>query len=301
MRNKRRSPRYSENQESKFLVNHGLELCKQLGIKKLLVFAESVIDQRYILKHKGQETIIFLTRNKEKIRAEISSQAKIISLPDQDLSRSDQFQLGLLFSVLYDLINIDETVLCMTGLVGSLRLDNLLITNLLRDNKWFGENEFKKVPEAVIKSKAFIRLLDIAVTLAKQGREGKNIGTIFVLGNFDKNSKYLKQLVLNPFTGHPQESLNIHDVDLIETIREYSSLDGAFIINKKGFLTRAGVFINAPNSKHVKIDKGYGTRHSAAANLTAVSDSVCIAISESSSSITIYFKGSDILRLNSPS
>ena len=289
----------SENRESRVLVNHCFELGKQLGITKILVFAESVLDQRYILENKKDETVILLTKNKEKIREEFLNKCNVVSLPDQELSRSDQFQLGLLFAVLSGQVEYNETVLCITGLVGSLRLDNLLITNLLRDNKWFQKHTYDHVPKKILCSQEFVRLLDIALRLANQGREGKKLGTIFILGDLNSLEKYLDQLVLNPFKGHPKRSRNIHDKDFFETIREYATLDGAFILNNTGVVERAGAYLNPPASNKVNMRKGFGARHAAAANLTAVTDALAITVSESSSSVVVFFEGSIILELNS--
>lgn len=289
----------SENRESRVLVNHCFELGKQLGITKILVFAESVLDQRYILENKKDETVILLTKNKEKIREEFLDKCKVVSLPDQELSRSDQFQLGLLFAVLSGQVEYNETVLCITGLVGSLRLDNLLITNLLRDNKWFQKHTYDHVPKKILCSQEFVRLLDIALRLANQGREGKKLGTIFILGDLNSLEKYLDQLVLNPFKGHPKRSRNIHDKDFFETIREYATLDGAFVLSNTGVVERAGAYLNPPASNKVNMRKGFGARHAAAANLTAVTDALAITVSESSSSVVVFFEGSIIMELNS--
>lgn len=296
--NKKTGTKPSENRESRLLVNHCFDLARQLSITKLLVFAESVLDQRYLVENKGEETIILLTKNKEKIREEFLPHCHVISLPGQDLSRSEQFELGLLIAVLHDLVEHDETVLCMTGLVGTLRLDNLLITNLLRDNTWFHKHTYEKIPKKVLRSQEFFRLLDISLHLASQGREGKKIGTIFVLGEYEKYDKYLKQLVLNPFKGHPMKSRNIHDNDFFETIREFAALDGAFIIDNAGVVERAGTYLNPPASKDASMLKGFGARHAAAASLTAATDALTIAVSESSSSVSVFFDGSLILQLN---
>lgn len=141
-----------------------------------MVFAESVQDQRYILQKRDDETLIFLLTKKTKIKEEFRSQCSVIYLPEQDLSRSEQFQLGLLIAVINNLVDHDETVLCLTGLVGSLRLDNLLITNLQRDNKWFRDHTYDKIPREILSSREFIRLLDIALKLAKQGEGREEFG-----------------------------------------------------------------------------------------------------------------------------
>lgn len=295
---KKSSPKPSENRESRLLANHCFELARTLSITKLLVFAESVLDQRYLVENKGEETIILLTKDKKRIREEFLPHCSVVSLPGQDLSRSEQFELGLLIAVLQNMVEYDETVLCMTGLVGSLRLDNLLITNLLRDNKWFQKHTYEKIPKEVLRSQEFFRLLDISLHLAKQGREGKKVGTIFVLGDYTKFDKYLKQLVLNPFKGHPKKDRNIHDNDFFETIREFTSLDGAFVVDNAGVVEKAGTYLNPPASKDTSMLKGFGARHAAAASLTAVTDALTIAVSESASTVSVFFGGSLILQLN---
>ena len=107
--------RPSENRESNLLVKHCFELCKELGISKILAFAESIRDQRFISQCQGMETVILLARKEAHLKKEIVNKWHIIRLPDQDITRTDQFQLGLLFSVLNDLVKVDETVFCLTG------------------------------------------------------------------------------------------------------------------------------------------------------------------------------------------
>lgn len=297
---KKSTARPSENRESRLLVNYCFELGRQLGITKILVYAESVQDQRYILKNREAETIILLSRDNVQIKEEILSECSVVSLPDQDLSRSEQFELGLLIAVLNNLVEYDETVLCMTGLVGSLRLDNLLITNLQRDNNWFKKHDYELIPKNILRSQEFIRLLDIALRLAKQGREGKPIGTIFVLGDYRRYERYLEQLVLNPCAGHPRKNRNIHDSEFFETIREFAALDGAFVIDNEGVVEKVGVYLKPPADKSIRLPKGLGTRHAAAALLTAATDALTIAVSESSSSVMVFSGGSPILQFKQP-
>ena len=298
MNDKRKPKKVSENRESRLLVRHSFEMARELGISKILVYAESVQDQRYICKIKKHEKIIFLSQNTEDIHEEFRESYDIITLPYHDLSRSEQFQLGLLIATLSDKVEIDETVLCMAGLVGSLRLDNLLITNLQRDNKWFKQHTYESIPKELLLSKQFIKLLDIALRLAKEGREGKKIGTMFVLGNPNSYSEHYEQMILNPFLGHPEEFRNMHNEEFFETIREFAALDGAFVINNEGTFEGAGIYIRPPASNHHKRPRGLGARHTSAAAFTAKIDALVITLSESSSTVTVFSKGSAVLALN---
>jgi hypothetical protein len=289
----------TENRESKILVEHCFDIARQLGISKLLVFAESVTDRKSIMKYQDSETIIWLTRKETDIVEEPSKRRHVIELPTQDLSRRDQFQIGLLLAVLNEFIDVDETVLCMTGLVGSLRLDNVLITNLRRDNKWFRKHAFEDIPKDILCSREFLRILDIALRFAEQGREGKPIGTTFVLGKHQELQPYIKQLILNPCKGHKKSIRNIHNPEFMETLRELSTLDGAFLVSTRGVVERAATYLNPPSSKgKATIPKGTGARHASAAAITSVTDALAIVVSESSSSVTAFYDGSPILEMN---
>src|SRR5690606_13318164 len=113
-------------------------------------------------------------------------------------------------------------------------------------------------------TKEFARVLNIALRFANEGREGKRIGTVFVLGDPDELAPYLKQLILNPCAGHSTRKRNIHDKDFLETMREFAALDGAFLVDPKGVVRSAGTYIDAP-SRSTKLPSGLGARHMAAA------------------------------------
>jgi len=63
------------------------------------------------------------------------------------------------------------------------------------------------------------RVLEIALRLAREGREGTSVGAIFVLGDPVTLSPHLRQLVLNPLKGHPQSARSIHDPAFFDPAR----------------------------------------------------------------------------------
>ena len=84
------------------------------------------------------------------------------------------------------------------------------------------------------------RVIEIAEEIREEGREGKKIGTLFVIGDPNELALYTKQLILNPFKGYLPEERNILNEELKETIKEFAQLDGAFIIGKDGLYTLQG-------------------------------------------------------------
>jgi DNA integrity scanning protein DisA with diadenylate cyclase activity len=143
----------------------------------------------------------------------------------------------------------------------------------------------------------FARVLDIALRFAVEGREGKPIGTTFVLGEPSQLEKHTRALILNPFAGHARKARNVHSAELVESLRELASLDGAFIIDGKGVVEQAAVYLDAPLSKQVKVPKGLGARHTAAAAVSSAADAVSIVISESSGIVTVFARGAVVLEI----
>jgi len=139
------------------------------------------------------------------------------------------------------------------------------------------------------------RILTIAEEIREEGREGKKIGTLFVVGDPEELAPYLRQLILNPFKGYLPEERNILSEELKETVKEFAQLDGAFIVSKDGIIQSAGTYIDVDTSD-VRRYQGWGTRHLAAAAITAKTDSVAILVSASGGKIKVFRGGRIILR-----
>ncbi|MEO0447054.1 MAG: diadenylate cyclase, partial [Verrucomicrobiota bacterium] len=204
--------------------------------------------------------------------------------------------LALVMAVFRGILHEEESVVCLTGLAGSKRLDTLLMANPKRDFPWFGEHT-EGANRALLGSREFLRLFDIALKFATEGREGKPLGTIFVLGEPDALAGMTKPLIINPCEGHPKRARSIHDESFVESMRELAALDGAFIIDRKGVVEQAGVYLSAAVTKRVQVEKGLGARHMGAAALTAKAEALAIVISESSGKVTVYSEGTTVMSL----
>jgi len=139
------------------------------------------------------------------------------------------------------------------------------------------------------------QILTIAEEIRDEGRESKKIGTLFVVGDPEELQRYVKQLILNPFKGYAPEERNIMLEDLRETIKEFAQMDGAFIISRDGTIMSAGTYIDV-DTDNVRRYPGWGTRHLAAAAITAKTDSVAILVSESGGRIKVFRNGRIIMR-----
>jgi diadenylate cyclase len=124
-------------------------------------------------------------------------------------------------------------------------------------------------------------LIGLAVEIAREGREGRRVGTLFTLG--DENAVLAKSrpLILDPLAGHPESSLHITNLNLRGTVKELAQLDGGFVVSREGIVLSACRYLDAVAAE-ADVPLGLGSRHIAAANMSAVTNAVGIVVSESS-------------------
>ncbi len=141
-----------------------------------------------------------------------------------------------------------------------------------------------------VEKAVFEAVLDIAIEISREGREGHAIGTAFVLGDPASIMARSRQLVLNPFEGHRRESRVITDPEIKDNIKEFAQLDGIFVISADGVVEAAGRYITV-DAAMVTIPRGLGTRHSSVAAITSVTRTVGIVVSQSGGVIRIFKDG----------
>jgi DNA integrity scanning protein DisA with diadenylate cyclase activity len=141
------------------------------------------------------------------------------------------------------------------------------------------------------------RVLQLAAELGREGREGKPVGMLFVLGDYEKVRGWTHQMVMNPFKGYRDEEKNILDPSLAETIKEFSTIDGAFLVRGDGVIEAAGAFLRT-GKQAAEAVPGLGARHAAAAGVTARTASLAVALSQSTGRVSLFAAGKLVMQLD---
>jgi DNA integrity scanning protein DisA with diadenylate cyclase activity len=132
-----------------------------------------------------------------------------------------------------------------------------------------------------VNSRVLEQTVALAVEIAREGREGRKIGTLFVVGDSEEVLRRSRPMILDPLHGHPEESKRIDDPDVRETLKELAQLDGAFVVSEEGVVVSAARYIDAV-SESLSVPLGLGSRHMAAASVSKQTGAVAVAVSESS-------------------
>jgi diadenylate cyclase len=140
------------------------------------------------------------------------------------------------------------------------------------------------------------RVVDLAVEIGREGREGKKVGTIFVVGDHRKVLQMSHEQVHDPFRGYQRKERMIKNPRVRESIKELAQIDGAFIISADGCVMAAGRILDAP-ADHLSLSKGLGARHWAAAAISKATAAVAVAVSQSTGTVRIFRDGTVVLRI----
>ena len=243
----------------------------------------------------GDERRAILASSRPAAEASLPSGfADRVLIPFSVPSRSSQVEIAILLALSRGLIDRADRVVSVFGLPETGVVDTVVVTDVGVEFETFVSVRQRPLAEMAQRG-VLERVLQIGRELATQGREGRPVGALFVVGDHARVLDHSSQLVMNPFKGYPDDERNLLDPRLDETIKEYALMDGAFVVRRDGVVESAGTFLGAPASPTQS--PGLGARHAAAAAITAATDALGVAVSESSGEIRIFKGGQLVLTI----
>jgi diadenylate cyclase len=132
-------------------------------------------------------------------------------------------------------------------------------------------------------------VLRLALELGREGREGKKVGTAFIIGDTNEVLKRSHQLILNPYKGHNEDTRDIKNRSHWETIKEFAQIDGVFIVDDNGVIISAGRYLDV-NTKSIELE-GFGGRHMSALAVTRETQAIAVTVSESGGIVRLFKDG----------
>lgn len=124
-------------------------------------------------------------------------------------------------------------------------------------------------------------VLNLAIEIAREGREGRKIGTIFTVGDAEAVLERSRPLVMDPLRGHSDRAKQIDQPNMREAIKEFAQLDGGFVVGAGGTVHSAARYFDA-SSQGIDLPQGLGSRHMAGASVSRHTKAVTVVVSESS-------------------
>jgi diadenylate cyclase len=275
-------------------------LARKVAARAVVLYADAITEDaelREILQGLDHPTFL-VTRSRQDRELPVSEACTWVTVPDVYLSRGSQLKSALLVCLARKLLQHGDRILFIAGADGSGALDTVLVFNVGMLPELFCLSD-ATVFAGDVMPEVFERVLLLATQLAAEGREGRPVGTLFVVGDSQRVLQQSRSLVLNPFRGHPESDRNILNPALDETIKEFSALDGAFVVREDGVVLSAGTQL-VPSVSHSQLPGGLGTRHAAAAGITASTGAVAVCVSQSTGTVTLFKSGELVTSIPRP-
>ncbi|PIV68423.1 MAG: hypothetical protein COS08_06675 [Euryarchaeota archaeon CG01_land_8_20_14_3_00_38_12] len=262
-------------------IEHCLDLEGKTSVVYLITDTSRIVEKL----RKGDTPIIVATANKKLYdkmrRSGVKTRKLFYPMRTMDILTDTKNQL--LEAYAEGLIKSNDSVLCVIA--------NKMNALIMFNPEDIGIAHLKKEMNGRIKIAVAEAVLGLAFEIMKEGREGKNVGTLFIVGDTEKVMENSRQVIINPFKGHDEESRNILNRGSWETLKEFALLDGAFVVRRDGIVVSAGRYINI--NWDITLQDGFGGRHLAAASITR--DTKAVAVVLSASRVIRIFKNGRVI------
>lgn len=275
-------------------VQHALAMVKETHAAALMILVDDAPNLDFFNEQQLDAPLIFVTDDSKAIGGR--KPGTVLAVPFHGLRRTHRVKLAFLFALSHGLIDKGDTVVCLSGDPSIGMLHALEIVDVAEEFNIILSLR-AQLRSSDISDHVLDRVLHIATALAREGREGSPVGAIFVLGDHDNVVRRCHQLVMNPFRGYPENERSILDPSLEETIKEFSRIDGVFLIRGDGVIMSVGSYIQTETPSE-SLESGLGARHAAAMAITMTTRAMSIVISESTRRISLFKQGQLVMALD---
>ncbi|HID43964.1 MAG TPA: diadenylate cyclase [Archaeoglobaceae archaeon] len=273
----------------KLLLDEAVKIAKKLNSKAIVVISNEEIEERIV-----EGIMVFVAPRSFSMafdafssieESEYNAKMKLFDRFIKFTHAGEYISTMLYFKGIKE----EETIV---GVINSESVKGIIVAN----------PEQSKIHKTVVEcserinSKVLKSILNLSLNIAHKGREGRRIGTGFVIGDVQEVMKRSRQLILNPYQGHSEKVRNITEPANWESVMEFAQLDGVFIVDKDGTIVSAGRYLEA-SVKDLKVREGLGGRHIACAAITRETEAVSVVISESGD-VTVYKDGNELIVIN---
>jgi diadenylate cyclase len=278
-----------QNRINRLMLREAERVTKGAGCSALMVFGDTFVGGIEARSLQTKIKTILVTRNVIDAGDDQNEFAETVQVRSFSNRRLAQLRSAVLVALTRGVISFNDRICCIGGITGSNQFDTVVVVDVEREFQTLLTGHADLLPPDV-KPEVLERVIAVATELSVEGREGRPVGCLFVVGDTPRVERLIKPLVLNPFFGYKEEDRNILNPFMDETVKEFSSIDGAFIIRGDGVLLSAGSLVQATDVEHT-LPSGLGSRHAAAAAISAATDCISIVVSSSSGQVTLFRRG----------
>jgi DNA integrity scanning protein DisA with diadenylate cyclase activity len=283
------------------LLKVARHLVEELPADAVLLLTETDLDWRAVLDHLGGCRLLVAAEDgtltqRLKSRPELT----VLEIDPGPTPRQERMSLALLEAVRSDRLRQGADVIALyNGIdVGEEKaepLDSLSVIHLGEHLERLSAQDLRNL-DTQVPLETLRAVVDLALEIGREGREGHPVGTMFVVGDTRKVLTMCRPMNFNPFRGYSQEERDIRNPAVREQIKDIAQLEGAIVVRRDGVAVAAAMRIDAPD-KGFTLSMGLGTRHAAAAAVSKSTKAIAVTVSQSSGTVRLFQNGEVVLHI----
>ncbi|TWT73001.1 DNA integrity scanning protein DisA nucleotide-binding domain protein [Allorhodopirellula solitaria] len=279
------------------MILAGVALKADRNADALLLLLDGGTDWKRVsgLTNAAKSTVIIAVDTLEDLDGAAEAGLHPLALNKEKAPLLERLQEALLEAAADEMIRTNGEVVAVYSGFQQGRLDSISYLQLDERMRRFTVRDLQTL-ESSVPLKTIKAVVDLASQIGREGREGKAVGTMFVVGDHRRVLEHSNDGGVDPFRGYNKKHRNLLDPKVQEDAKEVAQLDGAFVVTSEGVIERSRQMLEVSH-EDLKMTKGLGSRHWAAAAITRKTKAVSVVISQSTGTVRLYQNGFLILQI----
>ena len=287
-----------KDDKTKQLINffdNAVRIAKVEQADAIMVLLEYPINLARIKKKCGDIPLILITRDPDQHEGADELDIGVIELDAEVSPVSERLTQGLLESVAQELVAPGAAVIAVYSAYEAAKIDSISFIRMHEHLGRLTARDLRKI-ETKVPLEILKVVVDLAIEVGREGREGKPVGTLFVVGDHKKVLEQSHPANFDLVKGYPKKERNLTSAKVREAMKDIAQIDGCFVVSQDGTVEATCRIIDtAPVELHMTT--GLGARHYAAAAISKNTEAVAVVVSESNGTVRIFQNGEVMLRI----
>ncbi len=282
-------------EQFKGLFTLAVQMTATAGADGIILLLDGPADWTRLKTMKGNAKLIVAADGLEQLDGAKESGLECIHLDMPDSPIYERLTQSVLEAVADDMLAPGSCVVTLYSGFDADDVDSLSVINLDEHLNRLSGRDLRQL-ETRVPLDTLKLVVDLAVEIGREGREGKPVGTLFVVGDSRKTLNSSRPVGFDPVRGYSRKERNLADPRVREGIKEIAQMDGAIIVSPDGVVEAACRYLDC-SAADVTLSKGLGARHWAAAAISRATNAVAVSVSESNGTVRIFHNGEVVLRI----
>jgi len=260
----------------------------------IMVVLDGPTDWAKLREKAGNEKILVAADRPEELEGAVEHGLATVVIEKEDAPVFEKLTQALLESVAEEILLPGAEVIAVYSGFEVGKIDSVSYIHLEEHLGRLTARDLRKL-ETTVPLETLKTVLDLALEIGREGREGKPVGTMFVVGDTRRVLAHCHPAGFDPVKGYNRKERSLEDARVREAVKEIAPLDGAFIVSPDSTVEKSCQLVDALHA-NLTLSKGLGSRHWAGAAISKNTSAIAVVVSESTGTVRLFQNGETVLR-----